>query len=108
MQTVRTALVAQLVLIALFLASAGIALTPGSALAQAAKKPECKCQNYGRFIMAGDTACIRTHKGPKMARCVMRGNVTDWDFLDEECSHTSMSTIPVSTQEKIKAISVLQ
>lgn len=108
MQTVRTALVAHLVLIGLFFASAGLVLAPGSALAQAAKKPECKCQNYGRYIMAGDTACIRTHKGPKMARCVMRGNVTDWDFLDEECAHTSMSTIPIPTQAKIKKITVLQ
>lgn len=108
MQTVRTALVAHLVLIGLFFASAGAVLGPGSALAQGAKKPDCKCQNYGRYIMAGDTACIRTHKGPKMARCVMRGNVTDWDFLEEDCSFTSMSTIPASAQEKIEAATVLQ
>lgn len=108
MQTVRTALVAHLVLVGVFVASAGVMLGPGSALAQAMKKPECKCQNYGRYIMAGDTACIRTHKGPQMARCVMRGNVTDWDFLGEECAFTSMTTIPASSKEKIEAASALQ
>lgn len=103
MQTAKMVLASLLIL-----ASAGSALMPLSAWAQATKRPECKCQNYGRFINAGDIACIRTHKGPQMAKCVMRGNVTDWDFLDEECAHTSMSTIPQPTLKKIKSVSVLQ
>lgn len=76
-------------LLALMLA-AGI----GAAAAQGVKYPECKCQNYGRFITAGTVACIRTNRGPEMARCVKRGNVTDWDFLGEKCALTSMTTIP--------------
>ena len=71
----------------------------GSAWSQKFKKPDCTCQNYGRFIKAGQTACIRTNKGPKMARCVMRGNVTDWDFLDEKCAFTSMTTLPDQTRQ---------
>lgn len=102
MQTVRTVLISFSILAGILPA------VMGSALAQQYKKPECKCQNYGRYIKAGDTACIRTNKGPKMARCVMRGNVTDWDFLDEDCAHTSMSTIPVPAMEKIENASVIR
>ena len=102
MQTVRT------VLVSFFILAGLLPAVMGSALAQQYKKPECKCQNYGRYIKAGDIACIRTNKGPKMARCVMRGNVTDWDFLDEECVHTSMSTIPAPAMENIGSASVLR
>jgi len=75
----------------------------GSVRSQGVTRPECKCQNYGRFIMAGQTACIRTSKGPRMARCVMRGNVTDWDFLEEECDFVSMSAIPDPARTAIKS-----
>ena len=76
--------------------------------AQTFKKPECRCQNYGRYIQAGQVACIRTNRGPEMARCVMRGNVTDWDFLGEKCAFTSMTTIPKSSADKIAETSNLQ
>ncbi|MEM8811623.1 MAG: hypothetical protein AAGF59_03325 [Pseudomonadota bacterium] len=78
-------------------------LASGAAMAQSVPYPECKCQNYGRYIKAGETACIRTNKGPQMARCIKRGNVTDWDFLGEDCSFTSMTTVPKSQLEKMAA-----
>ncbi len=83
----------------------------GAAIAEGVKYPECKCQNYGRYIKAGDTACIKTNNGPQMARCIKRGNVTDWDFLGEECSFTSgldapVTPIPASAAAQIQATSL--
>lgn len=83
----------------------------GAAIAEGVKYPECKCQNYGRFIKAGETACIKTSNGPQMARCIKRGNVTDWDFLGEVCTFTSRldapaTPIPASTADRIQASSL--
>ena len=49
------------------------------------KMPECRCQNYGNYLLVGQVACIRTNKGPRMARCIMKGNNTMWDFLSDTC-----------------------
>ncbi len=49
------------------------------------KVPECRCQNYGRYLLVGQAACIKTNKGPRMARCILKGNNTMWEFLPEGC-----------------------
>ena len=54
-------------------------------LGRTSERPPCRCQNYGTYLFVGDIACIRTNKGPRMARCILKGNNTMWEFLTESC-----------------------
>lgn len=54
-------------------------------LGKMSERPPCRCQNYGTYMFVGDVACIRTNKGPRMARCILKGNNTMWEFLTETC-----------------------
>lgn len=54
-------------------------------LGRMSDRPPCRCQNYGTYLFVGDIACIRTNKGPRMARCILKGNNTMWEFLSDMC-----------------------
>ncbi|WP_350334801.1 hypothetical protein [Coralliovum pocilloporae] len=65
-----------------------LALSMPIAEAAAKKKhpyPECRCQNYGNYYKVGEEACIKTNKGPRMARCILKINVSFWEWLDRPC-----------------------
>ena len=59
------------------------------------KWPPCKCVNYGRFMLVGEVGCIRTNKGPRMARCILKGNVTYWEWLDDSCPVSKATPIEI-------------
>ena len=58
---------------------AGFALLAGRASAN------CICLNRGVEVVEGNTACIKTANGGRMALCEKNLNVTNWKFLGEEC-----------------------
>jgi hypothetical protein len=58
---------------------AGFALSAGPASA------DCICLNRGVEVVEGNTACIKTANGGRMALCEKNLNVTNWKFLGEEC-----------------------
>ena len=45
----------------------------------------CTCRYSGGDVFEGQTACIRTAKGPTLARCEKFLNNTSWKFLDQPC-----------------------
>jgi len=56
-----------------------IAATAGSAEA------DCTCRARGVLATHGETLCIRTPQGLRLARCDKVSNVASWTFLGGEC-----------------------
>jgi hypothetical protein len=54
--------------------------------------PDCRCRGSdGQIFHEGDLACIKTAKGPKLARCEMALNNTTWTVVRDDCP-TAMAT----------------
>jgi hypothetical protein len=47
--------------------------------------PNCTCRGLGRNFELGETACLETPKGPRIATCGMVLNNTSWYFSDTPC-----------------------
>jgi hypothetical protein len=45
----------------------------------------CTCRGLGRNFELGETACLETPKGPRIATCGMNLNNTSWLFSDTPC-----------------------
>jgi hypothetical protein len=46
---------------------------------------ECRCLAQGRSFGLGETACLRTSEGPRLAECGMVLNNTSWRFTQRPC-----------------------
>jgi hypothetical protein len=46
---------------------------------------ECYCLAQGRTFGVGETACLRTNEGPRIAECGMVLNNTSWRFTAKPC-----------------------
>lgn len=46
---------------------------------------ECACRAEGRTFSLGQTTCLRTSEGPRLAQCGMVLNNTSWRFTDRIC-----------------------
>lgn len=53
---------------------------------------DCICLNRGAEIQEGQTSCIKTDAGNRLAVCEKNLNVTSWKFLGEECPVASKDT----------------
>jgi hypothetical protein len=47
---------------------------------------ECTCRAPGRQVELGQTACLMTPKGPRLATCGMALNNTSWQFSETPCT----------------------
>ena len=45
----------------------------------------CFCRAHGRTFAVGETACLRTSEGPRVAECGMVLNNTSWQFTARPC-----------------------
>ncbi len=50
-----------------------------------AAEPPCACRALGRSFELGQSACLSTPKGPRIAICVMVLNMTSWQVSDTPC-----------------------
>lgn len=66
-------------LLSLTLAAASFAAQP------ALSDPDCTCRGNGKDIPEGQTVCLKTASGNRLARCERVLNNTSWKMLDEEC-----------------------
>jgi hypothetical protein len=65
-----------------------IASVAAAALIGAATEPasaDCTCRARGVIATHGETLCIRTPEGVRLARCEKVTNVASWRFLDGPC-----------------------
>jgi hypothetical protein len=68
------------------------------ALAQSVRPEDtkCSCRAPGRRALLGDTLCLDTAEGPRLAMCVMNQNVTSWQISNEGCLVSALSRPPRS------------
>ncbi|MGQ0674864.1 MAG: hypothetical protein ACT4N4_02080 [Rhodospirillales bacterium] len=70
-------------------ALAALLSAPGAALA------DCTCRYSGGKIDLGQTICIVTPQGQRLARCDMAINNPSWTFLDAPCPTAGIAPAPV-------------
>lgn len=46
---------------------------------------DCYCRAQGRFYAEGETICLRTPEGPRIALCDMAINVMSWIITPRPC-----------------------
>jgi hypothetical protein len=62
---------------------------------------ECICRAQGRQFELGQTACLVTPKGPRLATCGMVLNNTSWQFSEVPCTISDAS--PPDTPRPLQA-----
>jgi hypothetical protein len=56
--------------------------------AQLRGSANCLCRAPGRTFEVGQTACLQTPAGPRLAECAMVINNTSWRFTENPCPET--------------------
>jgi hypothetical protein len=46
---------------------------------------DCYCRAQGRFYAEGETVCLKTSDGPRIAQCDMALNVMSWIITPKPC-----------------------
>jgi len=46
---------------------------------------DCYCRAGGRMYAEGETVCLKTAEGPRLAYCDMEINVMSWSITSEPC-----------------------
>jgi hypothetical protein len=64
---------------------AGAGARPDAVPVQAHDPLNCFCRAQGRTFAVGETACLRTSEGPRVAECGMVLNNTSWQFTARPC-----------------------
>ena len=62
----------------------------------AAADPDCTCRAQGPDFTLGQTACLATPKGARIATCAMVLNNTSWQFTETPCVVSNLR--PVQTR----------
>ena len=57
--------------------------------------PECTCRHEGGDVAEGQTACIKSPNGMKMARCEKVLNNTSWKILDTPCPYSQVKPLEI-------------
>ena len=71
-----------------------ILMMPPPAVADGAPNVPCRCRFFGTYFELGQTVCMRTPDGPRLARCSMMLNNTSWDISRESCPQARMTPLP--------------
>jgi hypothetical protein len=56
--------------------------------AQLRGSANCLCRAPGRTFEVGQTGCLQTPEGPRLAECAMVLNNTSWRFTESPCPET--------------------
>jgi len=46
---------------------------------------DCYCRAAGRMFAPGETVCLKTSDGPRLAQCQMAINVMSWNITSQPC-----------------------
>src|SRR5882724_8218641 len=58
--------------------------------AAAPASADCTCRGPGVVAHHGETVCLHTPMGPRLARCEMMLNNSSWTFLPDPCPEASL------------------
>lgn len=62
-----------------------LALTVDALISAAAADPNCICRARGKEFELGQSTCLPSPRGPRIATCGMVLNNTSWQFTDTPC-----------------------
>jgi len=62
-----------------------LALAIDALISAAAADPNCICRARGKEFELGQSTCLASPKGPRIATCGMVLNNTSWQFTDTPC-----------------------
>ena len=51
----------------------------------------CTCRAKDRRVQLGDTLCLSTPDGPRIAKCIKNQNLTFWSFTKDGCVLSALS-----------------
>jgi len=71
--------------------TAAVTLLAVLAASPAGADPKCTCRAYGRNFELGQTACLMTPKGGRLATCGLMLNNTSWQFSDTACTVSAIA-----------------
>jgi hypothetical protein len=71
--------------------SAAVVLIAALDALSAAAAADCTCRAQGRRFEQGQTACLATPKGPRLATCGMVLNNSSWEFSETPCRVSDVS-----------------
>jgi hypothetical protein len=71
--------------------SAAVVLIAALDVSWPAVASECTCRAPGRQFELGQTACLMSPKGPRLATCGMALNNTSWQFSESPCTLSDVS-----------------
>ena len=74
-------------------AAVAIALIAALAAPPAGADPKCTCRAHGRQFELGQTVCLMTPKGGRLATCGLVLNNTSWRVSDTPCSVSAVSPL---------------
>jgi len=57
-------------------------------------RADCTCRYDGGRVELGQTVCMKTPQGERLARCDMAINNPSWTFIDALCPTASLSPAP--------------
>ena len=60
----------------------------------------CTCRGNGQDVPEGQTICLKTASGSKLARCERVLNNTSWKILETDCP---LAQTPAAFEEKSRA-----
>ena len=67
-------------------------------ISAASADPNCICRARGKEFELGQSTCLPSPKGPRIATCGMVLNNTSWQFTDTPCV---ISALPAETAEPV-------
>jgi len=62
-----------------------LALAIDALISAAAADPNCTCRAGGQAFELGQSTCLASPRGPRIATCGMVLNNTSWQFTDTPC-----------------------
>ena len=75
----------------LVLAGVAAILLTGAALSPA--QADCTCRARDVVATHGETVCIRTPDGFRLARCEKVSNIASWAFLETRCPQIALQPV---------------
>ena len=84
-QRVKSAYTATLAVIAAAAPPSAVGLETIAPLVRAQHSADCICRAEGRTYAVGESACLRTAAGARVAQCGMVLNNTSWEFTERSC-----------------------
>jgi hypothetical protein len=77
-----------------------LALVLDALISAASADPNCICRARGKEFELGQSTCLPSPKGPRLATCGMVLNNTSWQFTDTPCVISAAPSRPIALAKR--------